>query len=219
MIKVVYDDAVLILVEKPIGLSSEAGDGSLPEALSAYYRDKGERIIPYPVHRLDRAVGGLMVYAKTDRAAAFLSKEIAEHRLEKRYFAVVPGSVTAALGESGELCDLLFKDSKKNKSYVVDKQRKGVKEAKLSYRVVAEKTLEGEVFTLLSVTLFTGRSHQIRLQFSSRGFPLVGDGKYGSRLKGDIALFSAYLAFTHPKTKESLAFSLDLPDRYPFTLF
>lgn len=219
--KVIYDDAVITLLEKPIGISSQAtdNDACLPSLLLAYYQEKGERAEPFVLHRLDTAVGGLMVYAKTKNAAAILSKAIAQGTLHKRYLAVVAGDVERELGKTGELFDYLFKDSKKNKSFAVKKKRNGVKEARLTYEVLGKREHEGCVLSLVSVALLTGRTHQIRVQFSSRGFPLWGDGKYGSRIKGDIALFSKELSFCHPVSGEAVSFSLAAPDRLPFSLW
>ena len=157
------------------------------------------------VHRLDRGVGGVMVYANTPFAAAKLSASVQAHDLQKEYLAVVHGKPEAS---EGTLRDLLFHDRRLNKSFTVTRERAGVKEAILSYVVLKTAVLEGfgEV-SLIRVRLYTGRTHQIRVQFSSRGLPLLGDGKYGA--KGDrcpIALFSAHLAFPHPKTSEVLAF-------------
>ena len=157
--------------------------------------------------------------AKNKTAASVLSRDIAEGRFDKGYFAAVAGDIEAALGKEGELFDYLFKDSRQNKVFAVKKKRQGVKEARLRYTLVGKATVDGEVLSLLFITLLTGRSHQIRVQLSSRGFPLYGDGKYGSRHKGEIALFSARLAFTHPKTKEATVFSLLLPERAPFSYF
>jgi len=220
-LKVRYDDKFLTVVEKPIGVSSEASEDTetMISLLSAYYAGRSDPSCPYPLHRLDRAVGGLMVYAKNKTAASVLSRDIAEGRLDKGYYAVVTGDVEAALGKEGELFDYLFKDSRKNKVFAVKKKRQGVKEARLRYRLVEKVTVGDEAFSLIFVTLMTGRTHQIRVQFASRGLPLYGDGKYGSRHKGEIALFSARLAFSHPKTKEALVFTLPMPDRLPFSHF
>lgn len=220
-LRILYDDASLTVCEKPIGVSSEAIDGevSMLSLLSDYYADHGERATPYLLHRLDRAVGGLMVFAKTKTAAAALSRDIAAHRFDKGYFAVVTGDVESLLGQEGELFDYLFKDSRKNKVFVVKKKRQGVKEARLRFSLVEKITVEGEIFSLVYVTLLTGRTHQIRVQFASRALPLIGDGRYGSRRKGEIALLSARLAFTHPVTGRACVFTLPLPDRAPFSYF
>lgn len=220
-ITVVYDDAAVTLCEKPIGISSEVSESGadMPSRLLRYYEEKGEKKTPYVLHRLDTAVGGLMVYAKTKDAAAKLSRLIAEGDLHKTYLAVVAGDIAATLGDEGELFDYLFKDSRKNKSFAVKKKRQGVKEARLFYRVLGKRKYEGAILTLCEITLFTGRTHQIRVQFSSRGFPLFGDGKYGSRWKGDIALFSKSLSFRHPTSGETVSFSLPTPNRLPFSCF
>lgn len=141
----------------------------------------------YPVHRLDANVGGVMVYARNPAAAAELSRAIADGAMEKEYVAMVHGTPP----ESGELTDLLFKDSRKNKVYVVKRLRAGVREARLSY----QRLRAGER-SLVRVHLDTGRSHQIRVQFASRGFPLVGDHKYGSRGEEKAPLlYSCCIAF------------------------
>jgi 23S rRNA pseudouridine1911/1915/1917 synthase len=157
----------------------------------------------YPVHRLDREVGGVMVYARTRDAAAALSQSIQAGVVKKEYLAVVLGVPEQ---ESGILEDLLLHDTRKNKSYVVKRMRGGVRKARLSYQVL--ETKEGR--SLVQVRLFTGRTHQIRVQFASRQLPLQGDGRYGGG-SGTIALWSVRLTFPHPKTKKQCVFQL-LPD-------
>ena len=153
-----------------------------------------------------------MVYAKTKRAAASLSAAITAGKLEKTYLAVVPG----APGEGGVLKDLLFRDASRNKSYVVTRTRKGVREAELRYTRLASR----QGWNLLRVELKTGRSHQIRVQFASRGMPLAGDRKYGSACRDcPLALWSAELRFPHPVTGEPLFRTLPPPVQWPWTLF
>ena len=203
---VVYEDADLILCEKPAGVLSE--EGGMPALLRA---ELGAEEI-YCVHRLDKETGGLMVYARTGKAAAALSASIAEGRLHKEYWAVLEGEAP----EEGVLRDLLYRDAAKNKSFVVKRMRKGVREARLSYRLL--DTREG--LSLLRIYLETGRSHQIRVQFASRGFPLTGDRKYGSALRDwGLALWSASLAFPHPVSREILRFALLPPKARPWDLF
>ena len=218
---VLYDDSAITVCEKPIGLSSEAieGEESVMSLLAGYYAEKNEACTHYLLHRLDRGVGGLMVFAKTKAAAARLSEDIAAHRFEKCYLAVCSGDLATTVGKEGELCDLLFKDSRKNKVFTVSRKRQGVKEARLRFSLVKTATLEDEIFSLGFVTLITGRTHQVRVQFASRGHSLYGDGKYGSRKKGEIALFSARISFVHPVTKKPMTFSLPMPDREPFLRF
>ena len=175
--EILYQDRDIIVCVKPVGVDSEH---QLPQLL-------GGEI--YTLHRLDQNVGGVMVYARTKAAAAALSREIQEGRMVKEYVALVHGVPP----ETGDWEDLLFKDSRKNKVFVVKKQRAGVKYARLEY-----KRLTAGEESLVRVRLHTGRSHQIRVQFSSRGFPLVGDHKYGSRAAATAPmLFSCCLTFTH----------------------
>jgi 23S rRNA pseudouridine1911/1915/1917 synthase len=150
-----------------------------------------------------------MVYALTKQSAAALSRENA---FEKVYLAAVSG----ICGAAGEMVDYLFKDSAKGKSFVVKSERKGAKYARLTYETLKTANTENGDFSLVRVKLDTGRTHQIRVQFASRGMPLMGDGKYGSRVKGEgIALWSHGLTLTHPKTKETLIFTLN-PNENPF---
>ena len=205
-IPVVYSDSRLILCLKPAGVLSESP--GMPELLSDM---TGGTV--YPVHRLDRAVGGLMLYAKDRDSAAALSALISGGGLKKDYLAVVSGAPDE---DRGTYRDLLFKDSRTNKSYVVKRMRKGVKEAELSYEVLEK---QGEL-SLLRVRLMTGRSHQIRLQFASRHMPLAGDVKYGSRIKScHTALWSESLGFVHPFEKKAMEFSALPPISFPWDRF
>ena len=170
VIEILEQTPGLVVCIKPVGVRAQGeGENDLPALLK---RQLGCEI--YPVHRLDQAVGGVMVFAKTAPVAAKLSQAIAGGTLQKEYLAVLGARPK---DDSGELFDLLFHDRFKNKTYVVSKERKGVKKASLSYRVVAE----ADGLCLVHVRLHTGWTHQIRVQFASRGMPLVGDGKYGSR--------------------------------------
>ena len=162
--KILYADRGIVACIKPVGLDSEA---EVPAALKA---ELGGEI--FPIHRLDKNVGGIMVFARTKSAAAALSKAVQDGQMVKEYVAMVHGTPP----ESGDWEDFLFKDSRKNKVFAVKKERKGVKYARLEF-----SRLKGGEQSLVHIRLHTGRSHQIRVQFSSRGFPLVGDHKYGSR--------------------------------------
>ena len=185
MIEILEQTPQLVLCVKPVGVRAQGeAEADLPALLK---RQLGCEI--YPVHRLDQAVGGVMVFAKTAPAAAKLSQAIAGGTLQKEYLAVLERSPERA---EGELSDLLFHDRTKNKTYVVSRQRKGVKEAKLAYRVLDVQN----GLCLVRIRLYTGRTHQIRVQFASRGMPLVGDGKYGSRKNAaSPALWSYALTF------------------------
>ena len=218
---ILYEDAALVVLDKPAGLSSEEG---VPAALRQLW-DQPDAFVGV-VHRLDTGVSGLMVFAKTQKAAAELSRQIAQSqnayavqdgRAEgkpevpqfiKRYRAVLAGGPDKALPAEGMLRDYLFKDSRKGRVFPVSRPRKGVREAVLEYRIV--KTA-GEM-SLAEITLHTGRTHQIRVQFASRKHPLAGDGKYGSRVKGSIALQSCGLQFLHPESGKGMEFALPLPE-------
>ena len=189
--EIMYSDPCFAVCIKPVGLDSE---GEVPAALREAL---GGDI--FPIHRLDRNVGGVMVYARTRQAAAQLSKAVQDGQMVKEYVAMVHGIPP----ETGDWEDLLFKDSGKNKVFVVKKERKGVKKARLEF-----KTLSAGKESLVRIRLHTGRSHQIRVQFSSRGYPLVGDHKYGSRddRKAPM-LFSCCITFPwkgEPKRFEAL---------------
>lgn len=216
-INVMYEDNHLLVVEKPVNMpvcEDESKDLDLLSVLKEYLKEKYQKpgnVYLGLVHRLDRPVGGVMVFAKTSKAASRLSKQVLERKLEKVYLAVVCGKTP----DDDKCFDYLVKDKKKNQSYVTDKEHG--KEARLSYRRIAYQ----KGFSLVEVHLETGRSHQIRVQFASRGFPLVGDAKYNKNSDGktSVALFAKKLSFYHPITKEKLCFELDKPKRYPFDLF
>ena len=215
-LRVLYCDRALLVCEKPAGCLSEPGPGrNLPALAEAWLTARGEGPQVHTVHRLDKPVGGLTVLARTRAAAGSLIGQIAAHTAEKEYLAVIRGVPEAAEG-----CweDLLFHDSRTNKTFVVTRPRKGVREAKLSYRVLGQAEREGQVLSLVRVRLYTGRTHQIRAQFSHRGLPLLGDVRYGSRADHGPALFSCCLAFDHPETGKRMSFSLE-PEGMPWRLF
>ena len=205
MIKILYSNKNIIICIKTCGVLSQKdakGEEGLPEILSA---QTGCKTV-YPVHRLDRPVGGVMVYAKNSKTAALLS---AEGAFEKTYLALVSGCPEE---KSGILSDYLYKDGAKGKSFVVAKERKGCKYAELEYEVLAVKQTEQGEISLVKVKLHTGRTHQIRVQFASRGMPLVGDGKYGSRIKSEnIGLWSHELAIIEPQNGNKRVFTAPPP--------
>lgn len=177
--EILYADRDILACIKPVGLDAEK---QVPEELK---KELGGEI--FPVHRLDQNVGGVMVYARTRAAAGALSGAVQAGTMVKEYVALVHGNAP----ESGDWTDLLFKDSARNKVFVVQRERKGVKPAHLTFR-----RLRGGEVSLVRVRLYTGRSHQIRVQFSSRGFPLVGDHKYGARDGEKVPrLFSCCISF------------------------
>ncbi len=203
--EILYDDNMItVCVKEPLVLSEKSADGKdILSLLDTYYKENGQDATAYPLHRLDFGVGGVMVFAKSREAAAKMSEQIQKDKLDKQYLAVVIGKPE---NDRGTYRDLLFKDSKKNKSFVVQRKRSGVREASLDYELI--KTAEKDTLTLslVRIKLHTGRSHQIRVQFSSRKTPLYGDRKYGAKEGNAIALWSYHLAFSHPQTNEMMIF-------------
>lgn len=204
-INIIYEDNHLLVVEKPVNIPVQediSKDIDMITILKNYRikkeKKKGDAYIGL-VHRLDRPVGGIMVFAKTSKAASRLSEEIRNNTFHKTYLAVVEGYPS----QKGKLEDYLIKNKEKNISTITTKE-KG-KYSALEYQVLKEK----DHLSLIKINLITGRSHQIRVQFSSRNHPLVGDTKYGHNNSNiNIALFAESITFTHPTTKELLTFSL-----------
>ncbi len=199
-----------ILCVKPRGVSSEAGEGGMPELIAQALGILPERV--FPVHRLDRETGGAMVYALTKSAAAALSAGIGEGKLQKEYLAVTEGLPEET---TGQWKDLLYWDRTKRKSYPVLRQRKGVREAELSFEVIGRT----EKNALLRIEPKTGRTHQIRVQCASRGLPLWGDGRYGGRKKQGFGLWCRSIAFPDPDGNGLIRAEADLPEEEPWTLF
>lgn len=207
MVKILFDDDYITVAEKPAGMTSEISDSksSFPAELAKTVSSPSL----FPVHRLDRETSGLMVYAKTAYAAAELSEQIRNGIFKKEYIAAVSPAMES---DSGELVDMLYFDRRQNKAFSVTSVRKGVRKAVLSYRTEAKF---GNL-SVLHIELRTGRTHQIRVQFSHRGHSVVGDRRYGSKIKtGDMLLWSYRLSFLHPLTKEALSFSDSPPWRFP----
>ena len=208
--EILYQDKRILVAIKPSGVLSTDEEGGMPQLLREELGDPNACV--RTVHRLDAAVSGVMVFARSVKASSLLSQQIRERKFSKEYLAVVHGQPPA----EGELVDLLARDTQRRITYVTDTPGKDVREAKLSYRVLQQ--CEG--YSLVSICLHTGRTHQIRVQFSSRGWPLAGDRKYGTdTAEHPIALWSHAVAFTHPETGEAMEFRQEPPDAYPWNLF
>ena len=201
-VKILYQDNMLVVTVKPCGVLSQSdrtGEPSMVELLAA---QTGKEI--FPVHRLDRAVGGVMMFAFTRAMAGKLSAMLGTENFQKEYLTVVHGTPKE---KSGEFFDYLVHDPRRNMTSVVDKLAKDAKDARLSYKLLQSDN----EFSLVEVRLHTGRTHQIRVQFSSRGLPIAGDGKYGARDRMGLALWSYRLSFPHPIKKKRMTF-MALPD-------
>lgn len=205
---IIYADNQIVVCVKPAGLLSTDEAGGLPEKLREALGTENIRT----VHRLDRAVGGLMVLARTRHAAADLGKQVMERGIGKEYFAVVEGCPQPA---SGSMHDHLWRDKGERKTYALAQPTAETQEALLDYEVLERRGERSAV----RIRLHTGRTHQIRCQFSSRGLPLLGDGKYGGGGECGVALWSCALSFDQPKTGEKMEFFSLPPDEYPWNEF
>ena len=204
---IVYADSAVIVCVKPAGVLSTDEPGGLPALLRETLGDRNADV--RTVHRLDRAVSGLIVLARGKAAASALSKEIRGGAFEKEYLAVVHGSTP----DGGELRDLLWRDKARKMSFVAAETAKDVQEAVLDY----ETLWRGQDMSLVRVRLHTGRTHQIRVQFASRGFPLYGERKYAENPDDcPLALWSRAVGFTHPETGERMRFELGPPAVFPW---
>ena len=209
--ELIHVDKDIVVCIKPARILSTDEPGGLPDLVREALGNPKADI--RTVHRLDRVVSGVMVLARNANAASDLSRQIREDRFEKEYLAVVHGCPVEA---EGTLKDLLWRDKARKMTMVTDTPAKGVQEAILDYRVLASN----EDFSKVAITLRTGRTHQIRCQFSSRSWPLVGDMKYSLNQDGcDIALWSHRVAFHHPVTDQWMDFRLDPPKQFPWDLF
>ena len=207
MIDIVYADADVVVCIKPARVLSTDEPGGLPELLRAELGTKDFRT----VHRLDRVVSGLMVVARNAAAASDLSRQIREGSFQKEYQAVLHGCPEA---EQGTLTDLLGRDKARKMTFVADAPGKDIQEAVLDYWLLSQN----DNLSRVRIRLHTGRTHQIRVQFASRGLPLVGERKY-SELDDpcEIALWSYRLGFTHPKTGKKMEFTMEPPQEYPWS--
>jgi 23S rRNA pseudouridine1911/1915/1917 synthase len=221
LIPVIYEDNHLLVVVKPVNVPTQADESHDPDLLTLLKDDlkirhnKPGQVFLGLVHRLDRPAGGVMVFAKTSKAAGRLSDQIRTHSIKKHYYAVIHGRPPAL---SGSLHHYLIKDSATNTVHTTSSHNKEAKEAKLNYQVVSEH----ERLCLVRIDLLTGRPHQIRVQMSSIGCPLYGDQKYGAhvnRVGQQLALWSTMLSLNHPTTKEALTFNSIPPREYPWDLW
>ena len=208
--ELLYVDEKIVVCVKPAGVPSTDESGGLPELVRNALGDPKATV--KTIHRLDQVVSGVMVLARTARAASDLSEQIRNHQFEKEYLAVIHGCLD---GENGTFCDLLARNKAEKKTYIATEPGKDAQEAVLDYQVVARS----EELSKVRIRLHTGRTHQIRAQFSGREFPLVGDKKYGRGEVCDIALWSYRVAFYHPKTGEFMEFQKEPPAVYPWNEF
>ncbi|MBP5727891.1 MAG: RluA family pseudouridine synthase [Clostridia bacterium] len=211
MIPVLYIDDYFLICIKPVGLISESP--GLPDILSAQLNRK-----LYPVHRLDQGTGGVCMLALSSKACAGLQKLFTEDRIQKEYLAVISGVPETS---QGTYRDLLYHDKKTNKSYIVSHERKGVKEALCNWTVLGSAEHDGQPLSLLRILLHTGRTHQIRVQFASRGYPLAGDRRYGSRIRASVpALWASGISFSHPWNDGAQISVSSRPDSvFPWSVF
>ncbi len=215
---VIYEDNHLLVISKPCNIPVQAdasGDEDLLTAMKAYIKrkyDKPGEVYLGLVHRLDRPVGGAMVFARTSKAAQRLTEQVKSRRMGRTYWAVVRGDPP----QSGTLRHYLLKDERTNTTKAVSSGTGGAKEAILDYEVIGRS----EGLSLCQIKLRTGRSHQIRVQFSTSGWPLWGDARYGGGKPGEqIALWGRYLDLVHPTQKAPMHFDCPAPNGYPFNLF
>lgn len=218
MIEIIDKTKDYVIIYKPSGIPSQSdpsGDKDAMTFCAELLRGLGESDSLFLIHRLDRVVGGLIVFARNKKSAAALSAIVAEHRLTKEYFAVVEG-----IAEGGIMKDYLYKDATLGKAFVTDRKRAGVKAAELAYSTLDSVKTGDRELSLVKISLKTGRFHQIRAQFASRKMPLIGDKKYGSRdfLAKSPTLFATRLAFELDGKKVDVSRSPDLT-QYPWSLF
>lgn len=220
MIDILYKNKDFLVCVKPQGIPSQSdlsGGEDMTSLLSNQLKESGESSDIFVVHRLDRATGGLILYARSKSSVAELSRLVSEKDgFEKHYVAVISGSPE---NESGNMTDYLFKDSSQKKAFVVKGERKGSKIASLDYKVEKTVIKDEKIFSLVNIKLNTGRFHQIRAQFSSRGMSIYGDGKYGSREKAPhFALWANKITFTYKRKNYKFEKNPDF-NEIPWNLF
>lgn len=216
MINIIYEDNHLLVVEKPVNIpvqEDNSKDLDFLNMLKNYIKKRDKKpgnVYLGLVHRLDRPVGGIMVFAKTSKCASRLARQVQNHEFKKTYYAIVMKKIKET---HGTFVDNLLKDEKTN----IVKVDKNGKKAILDYELIEIKNN----MSLVKINLQTGRSHQIRVQFSSRGYPLYGDHKYNKNVvpNSNIALFAKAITLIHPITKEQMTFTLDIPNKYPWNMF
>ncbi|MEB5685135.1 RluA family pseudouridine synthase [Mammaliicoccus lentus] len=220
-INVLYEDNHLLIVEKPVNIAVQedaSKDMDLLNMLKSYIKEKYNKpgdVYLGLVHRLDRPVGGVMVFARTSKAASRLSNELRKQQIYRKYKAIIRGTLP---NKQGELVDYLYKDRKKNLVSVVSSKNKGGKKAILEYKVLSKK----DNLSMLEVELKTGRSHQIRVQLANQGTPLYGDQKYGEHVNKhgqQIALWASSLSVKHPTKDEMITVESEPPKEYPWAEF
>ena len=209
-IPVLYHDNYLIVCDKPVGIFSESP--GLPDQIAEQYS-----IPVWPVHRLDRDTGGVIILARSPEICSMIQKQFLQHTVRKEYLAVISGSLSEP---SGKYVDLLFHDKTKNKSFIVSRRKAGVKEAQCEWKQICSVFCGDDEISLVRVLLHTGRTHQIRVQFGSRSHPIVGDGRYGSRIKADApALWSYRISFPHPCIRDcNVCVSSVPPSVFPWNI-
>ncbi len=218
---IIFEDNHLFITIKPFNMpvqEDSSGDPDFLSEIKSFIKKRDKKpgnVFLGLVHRLDRPSGGIMIFAKTSKAASRLSDQFRRKIIEKKYLAVVEGVLDK---KKGRLTDFLLKDSKKNMVSVVKASEKASKKAILDYRI---KETQNNL-SLAEISLITGRAHQIRVQFASRGFPIIGDMKYGKTIKdrkSELALWSSTISFEHPVKKNRITLATPRPKKWPWELF